>query len=307
MSKKISPKDKSFLKPYQIDFGERGVYDTRNPLNDLTGKEWLFATKSVIPKSYPPDFSHELRRKHGGMKPPLLCKELIETFTKKGELVFDPLAGVGGTLIGATLAGRRAIGIEINKEWIQIYQQVCKENNLPQMPCYHGDCLQIMDNYVRDESVDFILTDVPFWTMDKLEQTRGVIRYAGTTVKKPNPSSLKKFNALPPQSKDDWLHFIESLFKQLWNKLKYKRYMAVFIGNMYRTVTIKKNGKKVKISKYHLLSADIARIGEQQGFILKAERIWYDPSKALGCYGYPFSYVPSIVDQRILIFRKEQI
>ena len=38
------------LKSYQEDRQERGVYDKRNPLNDLTGKEWLFSTKTVLPK-----------------------------------------------------------------------------------------------------------------------------------------------------------------------------------------------------------------------------------------------------------------
>ena len=48
----------------------RGYYDLANQLNDLTGKEWVFSTKSVIPKGFPPSFQHKLRNKHGGQKPP---------------------------------------------------------------------------------------------------------------------------------------------------------------------------------------------------------------------------------------------
>ena len=30
-----------------VDKGDRGIYDKRNKLNELTGKEWLPSTKSV--------------------------------------------------------------------------------------------------------------------------------------------------------------------------------------------------------------------------------------------------------------------
>jgi len=32
---------------YRVDKGQRGIYDKRNKLNDLTGKEWLRLSKSV--------------------------------------------------------------------------------------------------------------------------------------------------------------------------------------------------------------------------------------------------------------------
>ena len=31
----------------RVDMGDRGAYDTRNKVNDLTGKEWLQLSKSV--------------------------------------------------------------------------------------------------------------------------------------------------------------------------------------------------------------------------------------------------------------------
>ena len=48
---------------------------------------------------------------------------LIEFFTKPGELVLDPFAGVGGTLLGAAIcrAPRRALGFEIEPRWATVY------------------------------------------------------------------------------------------------------------------------------------------------------------------------------------------
>lgn len=37
-----------------VDMGERGVYDKRNKLNDLTGKEWVYFTNSVWVTGYSP-------------------------------------------------------------------------------------------------------------------------------------------------------------------------------------------------------------------------------------------------------------
>ena len=36
------------------------VYDQRNKLNDLTGAEWQFSTKTVISKIYPANMQHKL-------------------------------------------------------------------------------------------------------------------------------------------------------------------------------------------------------------------------------------------------------
>ena len=39
---------------YGIDFGDRGTYDIRNPLNEMTGKEWVYFLNSVWITAYPP-------------------------------------------------------------------------------------------------------------------------------------------------------------------------------------------------------------------------------------------------------------
>src|SRR5674476_1401014 len=70
-----------------------------------------------------------MRRAHGANKPPRLMARLIEFFTRPGELVLDPFAGVGGTLLGAAIARgpRRALGFELNPRWAAIYAAVVAE------------------------------------------------------------------------------------------------------------------------------------------------------------------------------------
>jgi hypothetical protein len=70
-------------------------------------------------------------------------------------------------------------------------------------------------------------------------------------------------------------------------------YAAVFIGDMYRD------------SAYRFLTADLARALSGTDLVLKANLVWYDPAKDLHVFGYPYAFVPSIVHQNVLVFRKE--
>src|SRR5262245_44938522 len=110
----------------------QGVTDGRpaphpdNTLNELSGEEWLYFTKSVLTTAYPSELGHAMRKAHGANKPPRLMARLIEFFSRTGELVLDPFAGVGGTLLGAAIARgpRRALGIELDPRWIAVYDEV---------------------------------------------------------------------------------------------------------------------------------------------------------------------------------------
>lgn len=260
-------------------------YDPRNKLNDLNGAEWQYSTKTVINKIYPSNMQHKLRSQHGGQKPPELCADLIKIFTKKGQLVLDPLAGVGGTLLGSAIAGRTALGIELNEKWANIYEEVCKLEGLEKFPVIIGDANEKMHD-IEKESVDFILTDVPYWIMDQVTKTRSSA--AG------RDSKLSKFNSKELQTKEDWLKEMKDIFTNAAPLLKKNGYMGVFIGDMYR-------GKE-----FHFLSAELAKtISEIDDFVLKSDIIWHDDSKMLHIYGYPFAYIPSMIHQHILIFRKE--
>jgi 16S rRNA G966 N2-methylase RsmD len=137
----------------------------KNTLNELTGAEWLYFTKSILTTTYPSEYGHQLRKAHGANKPPQLMSQLIEFFTKAGGRVLDPFAGVGGTLIGASICKkpRNAVGIEINPKWIAIYNQVLREEKgqLQPQQLLQGDCLDMLPG-MEPESFDFIVTDPPY-------------------------------------------------------------------------------------------------------------------------------------------------
>ncbi|CAG0921840.1 unnamed protein product [Notodromas monacha] len=71
-----------------------------------------------------------VRKLHPTQKPVKLLKKLIEIFTDEGDIVIDPCAGSGSTLVAALEMKRKAYGFEIKKdfhkqasEWVDVVRQ----------------------------------------------------------------------------------------------------------------------------------------------------------------------------------------
>jgi DNA modification methylase len=73
-----------------------------NRLNDLDSKTWLKFQKSWFVHNPPPRKKDVLR--HPAKFPESLAQEFIEFFTKRGQVVLDPMVGTGSTLVAALRA-----------------------------------------------------------------------------------------------------------------------------------------------------------------------------------------------------------
>jgi len=289
----------------------------KNTLNDMSGDRFLYFTKSVLSTSYPSVYSHELRKKHGANKPPQLMALLIEFFTRTGMSVLDPFAGVGGTLIGASIAtpgARRCVGIEINQQWTDIYTLVLKENpGLQPQTMIQGDCLEAMDHLLARESIldiygceviaeeketvfDFIVMDPPYNI--HLEQTmsgKGGKRYAEKYANRRSDYNMRSDNECDLANLatyDGYLDAMSEVFQRCYRLLRPGRYMAIIVRNAYQH------------AEYMFTHVDLARRAGSVGFIPKGEIIWYQAGTKLRPYGYPYSYVPNIAHQNIVILQR---
>jgi modification methylase len=56
-------------------------------------------------------------RQHPGKMLPAIAAQAIATYTRPGDLVIDPMCGIGTTLVEAAHLGRDAIGVEYEPEW----------------------------------------------------------------------------------------------------------------------------------------------------------------------------------------------
>ena len=64
---------------------------------------------------------------HPSPKPKLFIEQLLQMFTKENEIVLDPLAGAGSTLVACLRTRRRFIGFEIEEKYCKIAQERLKK------------------------------------------------------------------------------------------------------------------------------------------------------------------------------------
>lgn len=72
---------------------------------------------------------HGVRRQHPTQKPAKLMRAVISNYAKLGTIV-DPFAGSGSTLRAAKDIGRKCIGIELDKQWLDVIAQRCAQEVL---------------------------------------------------------------------------------------------------------------------------------------------------------------------------------
>jgi DNA modification methylase len=291
-----------------------------NTLNELPGEEWLYFTKSVWSTAYPSELGHEARKAHGANKPPRLMARLIEFFTRTGELVLDPFAGVGGTLLGAAIARgpRRALGFELDPRWVAIHETVVRDllgkrdgagplladlgSSDPggtrsfdpsgiRLRC--GDALALLPD-LESDSVDFVATDPPYNVQLPLTMAGGPLaeRHANRRTDYAMVSDHPGDLANAP----DYATFLDRMgdvFGELHRVLRDGRYATVIVRDAYQD------------GRYLFTGADLAARASTIGFVPKGDLIWYQAGTRLRPYGYPRAFVPNIAHQHLLVLRKE--
>ena len=70
---------------------------------------------------------------HPNQKPEELIAGFIRASTSGGDLVLDPFAGSGTTLVAAKRLGRKAIGIEIEERYCEIAASRCSQGTLAEL------------------------------------------------------------------------------------------------------------------------------------------------------------------------------
>lgn len=288
----------SILRTIELEDGRRFSLD--NTINDLAGAEWTRYICSVINTRYltkgKDSYAHHIRKIHPSPKPPQLMKELIEFFSKENEIVLDYFMGVGGSLLGASLCGRRGAGIDLNKDFIEAYKQAARELNLPIQNCIVGNCDIVlndkgqMQELLNGEKAGLILIDPPYANMMSKPKTGADIAVYG--------NQATPFTDLPEDlgnlSLSEFIPKLKSIIEKSLFYLKKKGYLIVFCKDM-----------QPKKKELHMLHAEIvSALNEIPSLYYRGLKIWADQTVKLFPYGYPFDFVANQIHQYILIFRK---
>ncbi|MFZ3077747.1 MAG: DNA methyltransferase [Candidatus Aenigmatarchaeota archaeon] len=270
-----------------IDLGERGIYDKRNRVNDLTGKEWLQLLKSVwVSEKCAEDkdaFQHPA---------PFLIKDiqkLVKLFTKKGMVVLDPFMGSGTTLMASSLEGRKSIGIDLVKKYTKLSERRLKKIRTNGYKIIHGDSLKEIPKLKT--KIDYCVTSPPY---HNILRNKGMgIRADGSQRRQ----GVKYYSEDPEDvgNQKDYESFVKlfgKIMKEVYVKLNKNKYCSIIISDF----TVNK-----KETNAH---GDIIFLMQKIGFEFNGTIVLSQNSKPLYPFGYPYAYKINHHHQYILNFRK---
>jgi DNA modification methylase len=272
--------------------------DPRNQLNDLTAREWIPETVSVwnqkgLGAGHP---DAQIERQHPAPFSFTDVGRLIRFFTKPGAVVLDPFVGVGSTLKACALDGRRGIGIELNPTFAALARKrITSEVReifaaVDEQTVLEGDVREILPE-IKDESIDFIVTSPPYWAILKKKKDHKVrqerVSKGLSTDYGEDPRDLGNIGQY-----SDFLNVLRDIFVAASRKLRRGKYMAIVVSDFREK------------SRYIMFHADLARELEANGLEMRGVTILYQRHKKIFPYGYPYSFVPNIHNQYILILQK---
>ncbi len=272
---------------FGVYMGERGIFDSRNNLNDLTGKEWAIFTKSWFIHNPPPRSKKEIL--HPAKFPESIICDFIKFFSKKGEVVLDPMVGTGSTLVACDKTHRRGVGIELTKNWAKI----ASERTSQRVIVGNAKDLKKLLTENGYPQVDFCITSPPYWNM--LKKSRGNVL---SLQKQRKEMGLDEYYSENPEdlgnieSYEVYLDTLAEIYFQVYDVLKPNKYLVVIIQNI-----LPPEGEMIP------LAWELAKKLSKK-FILKQERLWLQDNKLLGIWGYPTRYVSNVHHHYCLIFEK---
>lgn len=268
-----------------------------NRLNDLLPKEWLKFQKSWFIHNPPPRRKDVLR--HPAKFPETLAQEFIEFFTKRGQVVFDPMVGTGSTLVAAMRCGRHSYGIELNPNYASIATRVVEDEHLALgerasglvARVIHADAMHLADAFkeLNIPAIDYVITSPPYWDMlhargaATQRQRRSIDEL--DVVYSEDPNDLGNI-----RSYDEFIQKLAGVYEALQPYLKTKAYLTIIVKN------VKKGGV------VYPLAWDLAR-RLAQTYTLKDEKIWVQDNQRLAPFGLGSAWVSNTFHHYCLQFR----
>lgn len=240
-------------------------------LNDLNGSEWTIHGKSVQVFNSP---ITEKRKTHGAAFPIALARHFIKIYSKPGDIVVDPFAGVGTTLDAANILHRHAIGVELNKNFIRLFNQgIDPKDGKPNPKCRRmviQDSAMNIANHLPADVADFILTSPPYANLlNKIREHFADKDFAGNTYKNQSRKLAKPYSThaedLGNTTYEEYLSKMQELFASLFKIAKQGAY-NVWVVRDYRDME--------NNIPYISLHSDLMQVAQQAGWKMWDMVIW---------------------------------
>jgi tRNA G10 N-methylase Trm11 len=212
---------------------------------------------------------------------PQIPHQLMMRYTKKGEWVLDPFAGIGTTLLECCRLGRNGLGIELNPSVAKKAESMLKETRGPNsvnVQLAVGDSASLdFQKLLRNngvESVQLVILHPPY---------HDIIRFSRSRRDLSNASSIRQFTELFGKVVDNSLSVLQR-----------KRFLALVVGDKYTKKEWIPLGFMLMgeiLKRNCLLKSIVVKNFDQTAGKRKQQALWRYRALAGGFYVFKHEYV----------------
>ena len=275
-------------------------------LNNLTGKEWTPLGRSVITSkqvSSPREPHHKL---HGATFPVALAERAIRMYSKVGDLVMDPFAGTGSTIIAAQGMGRRAVGFELYGKFCDIGRTLLQAKlpaaagSGPDCTIMEGDCRKLVNEQMEPASVQLTFTSPPYANFISNSRRDRRTAHKRSMIEHDNNSTVKEYGNNPADFGNmDYADFLGEA-EQVMHAIH-----AVTVDGGYNVWVVKDHRLAKAGIPFISVHSDIMDAGRRAGFTPHDLIVWdQNDQRSLVLLGYPTTFYVNINHSYLVVMRK---
>ena len=253
-------------------------------INCLTAKEWMKSQVALWEFFYEERDIRD-REIHPAVFPIALPSKCIKLFTHKGELVLDPFAGVGTTLIAAKDLSRNAVGFDLKKEYVAFANRRLSQTKLQNktkqiMIC--DDSINI-PSYLDEETISLCVTSPPYANMLNHPRLNKSLR--GDLRKNKQYKKVQQYSTDPrdlgTMESKKFAEEIGKIYEKILPLLKPKGHCVINITDLWL------ENKRTPLHMYIIESL------EKVGYELRNIIIWDRRNliNGAGIFGWPSNYI----------------
>ena len=261
----------------------------------ITAKEWVKSQVAIqqfpITEDEIKEFYYEgrdIRDKdvHPAVFPIALPAHFIKTLTHKGELVLDPFAGIGTTLLAAQDLGRNAVGFDLKEEYIEISRKRLGQKRImddgTKQIVIQDDAHNIPE-YLEENTVSLCITSPPYANMlahKRLNKSmRGNLRknnhYLKVQQYSNDPADLGTMNH------EEYSKALEEIYSGILPLMKKRAHCIINVNDVWE------NNKRIPTHIYVLEAL------QKAGFEFRNTFIWDKRNlvNRVGIFGWPSNFI----------------
>lgn len=281
---------------------ELNIKVRKRAFNGLSPQEWTRLSRNVWSDLSSP--RHKRHLEHGAVFPLKLASRLISMYSGEGDLVFEPFAGVGTTLVAAYQMNRRSVGIELNPAFVAMAREwLSEEHSLLTYDEYkpnlvNDDCRNL-SQHLDANSVQVTVTSPPYADFIHRSVADRAKTHKTSRIVKDNNSRVKAYSNderdFGNLAYDNFLQQSKDLFAELLKVTRPDGY-AVWVVKDYRLPPHR---------PYISMHSDLARMAEEVGWLWHDLIVWdQNEQRRLVLLGYPTRFYTNQNCSFLVILRK---